>query len=456
MDRHRWNNVTRARLAYESGAVRAGDAPLEAFFEVSARCNLRCTMCAINFDSRYQPKSGRPPYFRPELFAKLRPIFPSLLKAYLFGLGEPTLNPHLIDYITELSSAGAEVGFNTNATIIDEAKADAIARAGAHYVTVSIDGTTPATYEAIRRGASFDDVIRGIRALCDASRRYGNPRVDLSMVAMRANVEEVPALVALAAECGVAGVHVEPLFAQVGSPDLDEHYARENLGVVDPSRIRDLFDESRALATTHGIRFGSRFNEASVAHFDYVEAAKTITTDWACSEPWSAIWVTSAGEVRTCCVNEVSFGNLNEQSFDAIWNGAAFRRLRDQHRRRTEADGCGNCIANGRKRNSPYFRATEPVTYHPSFASLPPPAPDDPVVFHSPTPGRTVLAPLEVRGHAATDIELLLDHTPFAHVRGDFALRADLPYVSEGAHMLWGRDPGGRGWGWREVHLWRG
>src|SRR5207253_5415182 len=62
------------------------------FFEISARCNLRCQMCAINYDGRYKPSAHRRAFFEPDLFAKLRPIFPTLYRASLFGLGEPMLN----------------------------------------------------------------------------------------------------------------------------------------------------------------------------------------------------------------------------------------------------------------------------------------------------------------------------------------------------------------------------
>ena len=36
--------------------------------------------------------------------------------------------------------------------------------------------------------------------------------------------------------------------------------------------------------------------------------------------------------MRTCCLNDESFGNLFEASFEEIWNGDAFVRFRDQHR----------------------------------------------------------------------------------------------------------------------------
>src|ERR1700687_4159184 len=105
MDEPRWSNVQRARGAYNSGAIDLEAGPLEAFFEVAAACNLHCQMCAINYDSRYLPRSGRPKVFSPDLFSRLEPIFPTLVRAYLFGLGEPLVNPHLVDYVRRLSDA---------------------------------------------------------------------------------------------------------------------------------------------------------------------------------------------------------------------------------------------------------------------------------------------------------------------------------------------------------------
>jgi MoaA/NifB/PqqE/SkfB family radical SAM enzyme len=92
MNEARWANIARSRESYTTGNTWANGRPLEAFFEISARCNLRCQMCAINYDERYKPSAHRRAFFEPDLFAKLRPIFPTLYRASLFGLGEPMLN----------------------------------------------------------------------------------------------------------------------------------------------------------------------------------------------------------------------------------------------------------------------------------------------------------------------------------------------------------------------------
>jgi MoaA/NifB/PqqE/SkfB family radical SAM enzyme len=464
MDKRRWTNVSAARAHYEARDAIAGDSPIEAFFEVAARCNLRCQMCAISYDVEARVKNNRPPFFEPDLFARLRPIFPSLVRAYLFGLGEPTLNKHLPEYIAELTSLGVEVWFNTNATLIDEEKAEALAKAGAECITVSIDGATAATYETIRRGAKFEACVRGIRALVDAGRKYGRPKVNLSFVAMASNIVELPAMMELCAELGAYGVHVEPLYFQADSADLTANYERENLGNVGAANAVRYFDEAVARADDLGLDLSSRFR-GERSEFDYVERVRRERPDWTCSEPWSSIWVTSGGDVRTCCINAVSFGNLWQNTIEEIWNGQAYRDFRAHHARREPAAGCGVCIANGRVRNSAFFRTVERVTYRPMF-DPPRVAPGNLVTIDTPDARATVHDPLVVRGRIdaspRSDFELMVDATPVAnfgeaaYVGSSFTFALAIPFITEGAHTIWARRRGDTsGWAHREVFLWR-
>jgi MoaA/NifB/PqqE/SkfB family radical SAM enzyme len=50
----------------------------------------------------------------------------------------------------------------TNATLLRESAGQAILDTGLDSLVVSIDGATRSTYERIRRGASFDAVLRNI------------------------------------------------------------------------------------------------------------------------------------------------------------------------------------------------------------------------------------------------------------------------------------------------------
>lgn len=504
MDSKRWSNITRLRRDYERGTERLTGLPLEAFIEVSGRCNLRCPMCAIGFDERYQTKRGRPGLLSPETFAELRPLFPTLLRAHLYGLGEPLLNPHLTQFVRELSAAGVHTRTTSNGTLIDARQAEDLAAAGLDRISLSIDGATATTYEAIRRGARFSSVLRALGALAEARRRHGRPQVTVNFVAMASNLEELPRLVELAAEAGVEEMNVEPLYDWGASePELGRFYEQENLARpgkrLDPGAI---LGEARSLAREAGITFSSRFLTDG-GSWDYRQrVAEADGPRWVCSEPFSTISVTTAGEVRTCCLNDTCFGRLNgngdRRDVRAIWNGPELARFRRQHLEleldRTAQDGspgnngparsagvgptgCKGCLANGRMRHSPFLASVEAVSYRP-FLSVPEPAAPAGFALDGPREGETVTDPLVVTGRvppwlalpgdrtlrALDRIEVLLDQTPVATLglvtrRGRrFALSVPVPYLSEGAHVLSLRKDGdgtAPGWCRRTVHFLR-
>lgn len=477
MDRRRWLNVRKARGDYLEGRSLASGLPLEAFIEVSARCNLRCRMCPIGHDTRYRESSGRPPVLEPSLFTGLQPLFPTLLRANLYGLGEPLLNPHLCDFIAELSEAGVETSCTTNGTLIDDDRAEELAVAGLGRVSLSIDGATAATYESIRQGASFDDATRGLHALVAARARHGRPWITINFVAMASNLPELPALVDLAAGLDIREINVEPLFSWDGSAALGDHYGRESLGLGDRGATMDLLLEARDRALRAGIHFSSYFL-ASEGSMDFPErmAQSDRQRPGLCSEPWATVFVTVAGEVRTCCLNDQVFGSLRTNTIAEIWRDGPLSDFRSVHRRRTSIPaGCENCVRNGRSRISPFFVAVEPISYRPLIARDLERGIDDRWTIAGPRDGSVVTDPIVVTGSAPharwrapfggnrSRPSLFLDREPVAVLDhavvggGRFALLLPVPYLTEGEHILSLAERGARGPGAspRSVSFWR-
>jgi MoaA/NifB/PqqE/SkfB family radical SAM enzyme len=419
LDATRWGSILALDRDFGAGRTGLAGGPLEAYIEVSARCNLACRMCPIIVDPRYDPRSGNPPLLRRELFARLEPLIPRWQRAYLFGLGEPFLNRDLVEYARRLAGAGVEVWITTNGTLVRDEHAEALARAGVARVTVSIDGATAETYERIRRRARFEDLRRGIAALGAARRRHGRPRLFLNMVAMAGNLHELPAVVDLCAEVGGDGVHLEALYAFAR---LEEFAAQEDLGRLAPERIRELVAEARRRATAGGVRFFTRLDElarfaegvaavgpapapapapaavasdvpeavgrgmangsaltvaaiepeampaaaasgpataatapAATVESAAIPAAAELALPWPCSEPWTTINVNAAGEVRPCCFNDQVLGDLTKQSLDEVWNGQAYRQLRADHLAGRVPAGCARCVRAGRIKRSAYL-----------------------------------------------------------------------------------------------------
>lgn len=444
-------NLVRLQRAYAVEEPTVGGRPLEAYVEVAARCNLSCVMCPITVDPRYAPGSGTSSLLSEEVFRAVESIAPSLKRVHLFGLGEPMLNPHLTDYIARLSEAGVEVWISTNATLIDGARADSLARAGLARVTVSIDGGTKDTYERIRKRGRFEDVIGGLQALASAKRRFGNPRLFLALVGMKSNIQEVPLLVDLCAELGGDGVFVEELYDWENA-DLHRVYMQEHLRDR-ASEVLDVLRRSKERAETLGVQFSTRLSGPVISETrsgprppdpgerDSAIGEMDSMLPFACSEPWATVNINTSGEVRTCCFNDTVLGKLTEQSLDEVWNGARYQELRRDHANRRVPGGCRNCVASGRVKQSPYFLggASPEAADRYSRIDLELPADGDAVVRELVVAGRLPRFRALAR-FALPDI--FLDETLVARLEdcaidGDrFAQVIPVPFVTEGRHRL--------------------
>ena len=64
-----------------------------------------------------------------------------------------------------------------------------------------------------------------------------------------------------------------------------------------------------------------------------------------CPLPWWDTYIDVDGAVRPCCAWPVHdpMGNLNEQSFEAIWNGEKYRELRRRVNTPDMPDPCRHC-----------------------------------------------------------------------------------------------------------------
>lgn len=516
MDTRRWTNILSVERAFRSGDTHPGGGPREAYIEVAARCNLRCIMCPITVDPRYQPGSGRPGLLEPEHFERLEPVFSTLHRAHLFGLGEPLLNPHLFDYARKLSAAGVEVWTTTNATLIDDERAEAMLEAGFDQVSVSIDGATAETYEQIRKRGKWEDLMRGLEALGRVRRRHGRPRLALSMVGMASNLEETRRLVELASEVGADEVFIEVVY-DWPHPDLHEVYEREHVANLGTERVRTLLEEGRHRAAELGIRFTSRVDEwggelnkkpagserdpgplailgatppppdgaaeTTAEATPLVPIGRTpdrpheplreedlLPLPFPCSEPWQTINVSAAGEVRTCCFNNRIFGRLADRDMETIWHGEPYSELRRLHVARRSPPECDDCVKSWRVKRSPYLRPPEtepelPDTDSGATGRLIAPGDGELVVgselvVAGMLPARSRLKRFVGRAEPPVLPEVWLDGSLLARTRdigvldGDrFALVIPIHFVSEGSHRLSLRSPDREG-GEEDGALW--
>jgi radical SAM protein with 4Fe4S-binding SPASM domain len=139
------------------------DFPIHLLIEPTSICNIRCVMC-FQVDKSFAQKDymGRMPM---EMFSKVieEASLNSCKAITLASRGEPTLHkdlPLMLELISQKNFL--DIKLNTNATKLTEDLCRAILSFGVSELVYSVDAGTKDTYESIRVGGKFNDVVQNI------------------------------------------------------------------------------------------------------------------------------------------------------------------------------------------------------------------------------------------------------------------------------------------------------
>ena len=372
----------------EEADLGVGDGrPLTVRLDLVNKCNLKCRMCVLSLPDVFnQPR-------RELTVAQFRALGPTLLsrtgQLALSQTYEPMLHPELGEMVAVAREFGVPwIEMTSNATLITEALAEGLVDAGVDFVTFSIDGSTAETYEYIRRGARFDRFIEGLDTLARVKEKRGSaaPTISFNMVLMRRNVDELPDVVRLAHRYGAAVMHTSLLLPQDGL-EMEAEALQH-----DRERANEVFASARAVADDLGVtlRLPEAFDlslpdepvrppvDAPTMDGDLpdpapytciapipgkeilaeplrpkhvgvgggatmIDAGDAARGEWpartngepiasGCKYPWTMVVVRPDQKVIPCCLWSEStiMGDLSSQTFEEIWNGVPYKRLRTE------------------------------------------------------------------------------------------------------------------------------
>lgn len=292
--------------------------------EPVGECNLACRMCPVSL--REDGRPDRIALMPLPRFRRLLDQFPALTELHLQGIGEPLMHPRFFELVALAHARGIQVSTNSNLTLMSARRAAECVASGLSRLHVSIDAATPACYEAIRVGARFGRLMRGIERVLEACARSGSgPRIEFVAVLMRMNLGELPALVELAARVGVPALSVQQLAHDCAEDALPARYsslrsfiAAQAPGPTDAPAIAAAFDAARAAAA----RTGVTLRLPAVSH------GGRRGCDW----PWRGAYRSYRGDAMPCCMvatpDRVNFGNMAVSGVDRVWGNAAYQAFR--------------------------------------------------------------------------------------------------------------------------------
>jgi radical SAM protein with 4Fe4S-binding SPASM domain len=298
--------------------------PLYVKMKVFYGCNLKCEMCNHWRETREPPVSSD--RFK-DVLDELAEL--GTKKIHISG-GEPLLRPQVPDMVEQASALGIKVTMTTNGTLIDKTKAKRLVEGGLRGVNISIDSPIRKMHEKIRGVAgSFKATVKAVQ-LFKRYQHKGKLTIRINTVVSRTNYQTLDGLPDLAHELGADGINLIP---------VDDH-----CGEILSMRKRDiaLFNTEiapriaeRALALglmlsdEDAFPFGRtdsemRLGRAGQYAFGYYDKHP-------CYAPWIHSLIDFNGNVYVCCMTRERIpplGNIRQQTFKEIWEGAAYRQMR--------------------------------------------------------------------------------------------------------------------------------
>ena len=298
--------------------------PLRCYFETTNRCNMRCRMCGQSFFRGERVDMPR------EAITQIAPLFHFMDDVSIFGYGEALL----VDYIPELLHAippHVNSWLVTNGLLLTPERNRMLIEHGLKTLYVSIDATQRETYQFIRGVDAYERVVSQVRDLQEQKRALGSgtPRLTLTFVAMRRNIEELPEFVRLARQLDIDRVIADYLV--VYSEDM-----REQSLFYDQEYSDGVVEEAMRVAREEGV--------ALTAPIRFSEPVERAVRRSQCAEPWEFIYFRADGLVQPCCTNSDAMSRWVGGRFFDYWNSPAYQELRRTLHTDKESPWCRGCI----------------------------------------------------------------------------------------------------------------
>jgi len=276
--------------------------PLYWEITTAAACNHRCTFCSVD-------AIGYPPDLLEQgnLIARMQEAATLGIKSVMFaGTGEPLVHKQISAITLGAIEAGLDVAFTTNGVLLD--KLEPLDKCT--WVKISMNAGRRDTYAKVHR-TKEQDWDKVWSAIKNAVPRKADCTLGIQCVVLPENVYEMRELAAMSKDAGVDYLVLKP-YTQATFM-LSHHYEnvdysamREELASVKEFESKTFKVIHRATAIAEEIDKKHRYN-----------ICRATPNFW--------VYAMGNGDIFTCSAHLMDkrfrIGNINEQSFQEIWEG---------------------------------------------------------------------------------------------------------------------------------------
>jgi len=303
------------------------------FWESTIRCNLSCAHCR-----RVEGDDAAGSDLTTDRAEKLIDQLAAMGRAQgfmpilVFSGGEPLCRGDLFELFEKAHEQGLRCALATNGTLIDTAMAARIRSAGVERVSVSLDGTTAAVHNKLRRQeGSFEAAVAGMERLREQSVPF-----QINMTMTRYNMHQLDELFEFARRAGAAAVHLFML-VPVG---CGEEFAQEDMLSADEYErlLRQVARKEPAAGLEIKVTCGPHYERIIREQGDRPRGRMS----GGCLAGSGVLFVSHSGQVFPCGYLPIDCGHILETPLAQIWEKSGhLARMRDPGQLKGKCGVCG-------------------------------------------------------------------------------------------------------------------
>ena len=367
-------NLALSRADQEERPLRCRALPVKLTLNNTHKCNIACPLCFKQFEPGANMSYPDMPaaIYR----AVAEELFPTADEISLSVSGEPLVSGNLEEELALAGEYGVKVSITTNGVPLAVPRIRRLVLEHIDLIHLSMDAACKETFERIRAGARWEQVMGALEALLRERAAGKGPRVYANFVMMRENIEELPRWVERMARVGVDGCCAEHVVvpealsvqslvkhkalarrlmaeaakraAQVGIPlKLPPPYPVEPEEEEAPPMSREEARE-RTMTGAAGTAEGEGAGAGRTPSPEEIRAWNSRILPGPpvpCPYLWRELWVFHDGGV-TCCDTPTypeRMGRVPEDSLKEVWNGEKFVELRRRVKSGEVLAACRHC-----------------------------------------------------------------------------------------------------------------
>ena len=326
---------------YNEGNIRLNSRPFSLVMLITTRCNISCIMCG------WQNSHAQLPYEAAEKISGLL----STLESLNWQGGEVFLVDYFQEFFVRIADQFPHVNqsISTNGLFIDKNWAKILARANL-FITFSIDSTNKETYEYIRKGARFEDLIKGIDNLNEAIEKNNNGNVNkvIFVVVMKSNYRDLLSFIDFAKKYRFSRIQFVQKFGSLPAEDIFEPRDPEAMDY-----LKKLFPQIEEEAKKSGISVSHPFGYLFSSDSQKSAANKSdilnpqLNQLLKCGCPWYKLTVLPTGEIKPDCICQRAVGNILKDDLIEAWNSPAMQLYRQKIISNDMRDFCAPACLDG-------------------------------------------------------------------------------------------------------------